>query len=447
MFTNVRAEYEQKRVSADQAVRIVKSGDEVILGGVDLPTIELDKALAKRRDELKNVYLRGTSIMHYSESPKSDPTHEHFILNDLSFSVSERQMQADGIAFFMPCMLSEIPEIIRRRPADVLFVAVTPMDDKGFFNLSIQGVGIADAVRTSKHIVLEVHDTIPFVHGPEQYVHISNVDYVVEVADSKLPVYLPNIEATEVDKKIAMNIMPLITDGACLQLGVGGTPNYVGKMIAESDMKDFGIHTELLASAYFDMFKAGKITNAKKAINKGVSVCTFALGSKELYEFIDHNPLIQLYPADYTNDPRNIMQNDNVISICGCIHMDILGQVSAESVGRKQVSGTGGQVDYHYSAYHSKGGKGIICLQSARLDKKTGKYISNILPALIPGTVVTTPSSLISYVATENGLVNLKGKSTWERAEALVSVAHPECQDQLVEECKKANIWRRSNKR
>ena len=218
-------------------------------------------------------------------------------------------------------------------------------------------------------------------------------------------------------------------------------------MIADSDLKDFGIHTELLASAYFDMFKAGKITNTKKAINKGVSICTFALGSKELYEFIDHNPLIQLYPSDYTNNPFNIMQNDNVISICGCIHIDILGQVSAESVGRKQVSGTGGQVDFHYSAYHSKGGKGIVCLPSARLDRKTGKYISNILPSLIAGSVVTTPSSLISYVATENGLVNLKGKSSWERAEALISIAHPECQDQLIEECKKANIWRRSNKR
>ena len=247
------------------------------------------------------------------------------------------------------------------------------MDANGFFNLSITGVGTAAAIKTSKHIVLEIHDTIPHVCGPEQYVHITDVDYVVEVADSKLPVYLPNIEPTEIDKKIAMNIMPLITDGSCLQLGVGGTPNYVGKMIAESDLKDFGIHTELLASAYFDMFKAGKITNAKKALNKGTSICTFVLGSKELYQFIDHNPLIQLYPSDYTNNPFNIMQNDNVISICGCIHIDILGQVSAESVGRKQVSGTGGQVDYHYSAYHSKGGKGIICVQSARFDQKSGK--------------------------------------------------------------------------
>lgn len=447
MNTNVWAEYKKKTVSADEAVKIVKSGTEVIMGSVDLPTLELDKALAKRRDELSNVYLRGTSIMHYSEAPKSDPTHEHFILNDYSFSVDERKMQTDGLAYFMPCMLSEIPELIRRRPADVMFVAATPMDDKGFFNLSIPGVGTAAAIKSSKHIVVEVHKTIPYVYGPEQYVHISNVDFVVEVADSKLPVYLPHIEPSEVDKKIAMNIMPLITDGACLQLGVGGTPNYVGKMIAESDLKDLGIHTELLASAYFDMIKAGKITNTKKTLNKGVSICTFALGSKELYEYIDHNPLIQLYPSDYTNNPFNIMQNDKVISICGCLHIDILGQVSAESVGRKQVSGTGGQVDFHYASFHSKGGKGIICLPSARLDQKNGKFVSNIVPAHIPGTVVTTPSSLISYVATEYGLVNLKGKSTWERAEALVSIAHPECQDQLVEECKKANIWRRSNKR
>lgn len=227
MNTKIMHEYTSKTVSAEQAVKIVKSGDEVILGSVALPTIELDKALSKRCDELNGVYLRGTSIMHNVESARSDPSHEHFILNDLSFSVDERKLQAEGLAFITPCMLSEIPEIIRRRPADVLFVAATPMDDKGFFNLSIPGVGTAAAIQTSKHIVLEIHDTIPYVYGPEQYVHISDVDYVVEVADSKLPVYLPNIEPSEIDKKIAMNIMPLIKEGACLQLGVGGTPNYV----------------------------------------------------------------------------------------------------------------------------------------------------------------------------------------------------------------------------
>jgi len=447
MSNNYGAEYNSKLVSADQAVKIVKSGDRVIMGEVALPTYELDKALAKRRDELSNVYLCGTSVMHYAETPKSDPSQEHFIMNDLSFSVSERKMQADGLVYHIPSLLHEIPEFFRRKPADVLFAAVTPMDEKGFFNLSIQGVGIAAQVETSKHIVVEVHDTIPHVYGPGQYVHISDVDYVVEVAESQLPIFLPNIEATEIDKKIAMNIMPLITDGACLQLGVGGTPNYVGQMIAESDLKDFGIHTELLATAYVDMFKSGKITNMKKKLDRGISICTFALGSQELYDFMDHNPLIQLHPADYTNNPFNIMQNDKVISICGCLHIDILGQVSSESIGRKQVSGTGGQVDYHYSAFHSKGGKGILCLPSARLDKKTGKYISNIVPAFVPGTVVTTPSSLTSYVATEYGMVDLKGKASWERAEALVSIAHPACQDELIAECEKANIWRRSNKR
>lgn len=444
-FTN---EYNRKKVSADQAVKIVKSGNRVAGGGlVAMPTIELDKALAKRRDELKDVYLISTSMMHYSEAAKCDPSQEHFIMSDLSFSAAQRQMQTDGVLYFIPEVLHEIPDILRKRPVDVAFVAATPMDEKGYFNLSIQGVGVSALLETAKHIVLEIHDTLPYVYGRGQWVHISDVDYVVEVQDSKLPICLPVIEPNEIDKKIGEHIMPLIEDGACLQLGVGGTPNYVGKMIAQSDLKDIGVHTELLCDAYVDMFEAGKITNKRKTIDKGITMCTFVLGTRKLYDFVDHNPLVNIYPSDYTNNPFNIMQNDKVISICSCIHIDILGQVSAESVGRKQVSGTGGQVDFHYSSFHSKGGKGIICVQSARLDKKTGKYQSNILPALIPGTVVTTPSSLISHVATEYGLVDLKGKSTWERAEALISIAHPECQDELIAECKKANIWRRSNKR
>jgi len=440
-------EYNSKLVSADQAVRIVKSGDRVNFGQIVTPTLELDKALAKRRDELKDVYIISSSMSHYAETAKCDPSQEHFIINDYSFSVVERKMQADGLVYHIPEVLHEIPEFYRRKPCDVVFCCATPMDDRGYFNLSVTGLSLGAQLETAKHIVVEVHDTLPYVFGPNtQYLHISKVDYVVEVENSKLPLRLPIIEATDVEKKIAEYIVDVIEDGACLQLGVGGTPNYVGKIIAESDIKDLGVHTELLADAYVEMYEAGKITNMKKSLNKGIFVANFAMGTDKLYEFVNRNPLVNVYNTDYTNDPKIIMQNDKVISICACINVDILGQVSSESVGRKQVSGTGGQMDYHYAAYHSKGGKGIICLSSARFDKKSGKYISNIVPSFIPGTVVSLPSSLTSYVVTEYGMVDLKAKSTWERAEALISIAHPQCQDELVQACKEANIWRRSNK-
>lgn len=446
MTNSYWADYKSKLVSADEAVKVVKSGDRVSVGQIVTPTIELDKALAKRRDELHNVYMISSSMQIYSECAKCDPSQEHFIVNDWSFSVIERKMQGDGLCYHMPSVLHEIPEFYRRKPADVVFLAAAPMDDRGFFNLTVTGLSLAAQIENAKHVVVEVHETLPYVYGPNQFLHISDVDYVVEVEDSRLPFCLPHIEPTELDKRIAENIMPLVEDGACLQLGVGGTPNYVGKIIADSDLKDLGIHTELFADAYVDMWKAGKITNKRKSIDKGVAVANFAMGSPELYEFVDHNPQVQVAPTDYTNNPFVIMQNDKVLSICACINVDILGQVSSESVGRRQISGTGGQMDYHYAAFHSKGGKGVICLQSARFDKKTGKHISNIVPAFLPGTVVSLPSSLTSYVVTEYGLVDLKGKSTWERAEALVSIAHPDCQDELIQACKDANIWRRSNR-
>jgi len=447
MNNNYWNEYKTKLVTADEAVRVVKSGDRVNFGQIVTPTLELDKALAGRRDELKDVYIMSSSMNHYAETIKCDPNQEHFIMNDFSFSVIERKMQADGMVYHIPEVLHEIPEFYRRWPLDVVFCCATPMDDRGYFNLSVTGLSLGAQIETAKHIVVEVHDTLPYVYGPNtQFLHISRVDYVVEVENSQLPLHLPIIEATDIDKKIAEYIVEEIEDGACLQLGVGGTPNHVGKIIADSDLKDLGVHTELLADAYVEMYEAGKITNMKKNLNKGIFVANFAMGTQKLYDFVNHNPLVHVYNTDYTNDPKIIMQNDKVISICSCLNIDILGQVSSESVGRKQVSGTGGQMDFHYAAFHSRGGKGIICLPSARFDKNKGKYISNIVPALLPGTVVSLPSSLTGYVVTEYGMVNLKAKSTWERAEALVSIAHPECRDELIKACKEANIWRRSNK-
>lgn len=447
MNNNYWNEYKSKLVTADKAVRVVKSGDRVSFGQIVTPTLELDKALAKRRDELKDVYIMSSSMNHYAETIKCDPSQEHFIMNDFSFSVIERKMQADGMVYHIPEVLHEIPEFYRRKPADVVFCCATPMDDRGYFNLSVTGLSLGAQVETAKHIVVEVHNTLPYVYGPNtQFLHVSKVDYIVEVENSQLPLHLPVIEATDIDKKVAEYIVEEIEDGACLQLGVGGTPNHVGKIIADSDIKDLGVHTELLADAYVEMYEAGRITNMKKTLNRGIFVANFAMGTQKLYDFVNHNPLVHVYNTDYTNDPKIVMQNDKVMSICSCLNIDILGQVSSESVGRKQVSGTGGQMDFHYAAFHSRGGKGIICLPSARLDKNTGKYISNIVPTLMPGTVVSLPSSLTSYVVTEYGMVNLKAKSTWERAEALVSIAHPECRDELINACKEANIWRRSSK-
>lgn len=447
MSNTVWDEYKSKLTSADEAVKIVKSGNHIGYGECAYPTLELDKALAKRKDELRDVYLMCGNVFHYLEVVKADPTQEHFILNNISFSPWDRRMQEEGLDFIIPSVLHEYPDIYRDRAVDVAFVSVTPMNDKGYFNLSTQGVKVVGELRHAKHIVAEVHDKLPLAYGNDNWLHISRVDHIVEVENSQLPMCLPKTQVDDIDIKIANNIVPVIEDGACLQLGVGGTPNQIGKIIAQSDVKDLGVHTELICDAYLELFAAGKVTNQRKNIDKGITMCSFALGSQELYDYIDGNPSVNIACPSYTNNPWVIMQNDKVMSICNCLNVDVLGQVSAESIGRKQVSGTGGLMDFHYAAYHSKGGKGILGLHSARLNKKTGKYESNIVPALMPGTLVTMPASLTNYVATEYGMVNLKGRSSWERAEALISIAHPDCQDDLVKACKEANIWRKTNKR
>lgn len=440
-------EYKSKLASADEAAKIIKSGDRVGYGECAYPTLEMDKALAKRKDELLGIQLMAGNVFHYLETVKADPTQEHFLLNNLSFSPWDRRMQEDGLDYVIPSTLHEYPDIYRDRPVDVAFVAVTPMNDKGYFNLSTQGVKVYGEIASAKQIIVEIHDKLPVAYGNDNWLHISRVDRIVEVPDSKLPMCLPEAQATETDIKIANIIVEMIEDGACLQLGVGGMPNQIGKTIAKSDVKDLGVHTELINNAYVDLFANGKITNLRKNIDRGMTLASFALGSQALYDYIDNNPSVNIACPSYTNNPWVIMQNDKVMSICNCLNIDILGQVSAESVGRKQVSGTGGLMDFHYAAYHSKGGKGILGLASARKNKTTGKMESNIVPVLVPGTLVTMPASLTSYVATEYGMVNLKGRSTWERAEALISIAHPDCQDDLVAVCKEANIWRKTNKR
>lgn len=444
---NYQAMYKEKLVSADEAVKVVKSNDTVMYGWFVTLAFDLDAALAKRKDELRDVYVMLGTAMHVPEIVKADPEGEHFVFNDYSFGVVSRKLNEKGQAYFIPEAYHEIPDYYRKiRPVDVVFLPVTPMDEHGFFNMSSTCSVNPAALQSAKHVVLEVNRALPFTYGVDNNVHISQADYVVESSTNPPLFEIPKVNANEIDRIIASYLVEEITDGACLQLGIGGMPNCVGEMLADSDIKDLGIHTEMLVDSVVDLYEAGRVTNMAKNIDKGKSVYTFAMGSKKLYDYIDRNPACCAYPADYTNCPGVIASIDNFVSICGCLNVDILGQVSSESIGFKQVSGTGGQLDFHFASFHSKGGKGFLCMPSTNMNRKTGKKMSRIVPAFLPGTVVTVPSSLTNYVVTEYGIVNLKGKSTWERAEDLISIAHPDFRDDLINECKKANIWRPSNK-
>ncbi len=445
--------YQEKLTTADKAVKVVKDGDNVEYSHFVTLPYDLDKALAKRKKELKHVHVRCNTLMFVPEVFQVDPKGEVFDMTDISFSAVTRGMAKNGIVNYNPLVYHELPLWYdnRIRGVDVLFLAVTPMDENGFFNMSTTCSSTMDIIRckggTAKNlkVILEVNRSLPFIHG-ENNIHISQVDTIVESTANPPLHAIPPVSGDETDMKIAKIIMNEMEDGACLQLGIGGMPNLVGKMIAQSDLKDLGCHTEMFVDAYMDMFEAGRLTNNAKTLDKGKSTFTFAMGSERLYQFMNNNPSMNARSVTYTNDPHVIAQNDKVFSICSCIAVDIQGNISSESAGYRQISGTGGQLDFHYASFHSNGGKGFLCTHSTK-KLKDGTVISNIVPYFKVGTAITVPSNLVNYVVTENGIVNLKGLSLWERAEALIGLAHPDFREDLIKQAEIAGVWRRSNKR
>lgn len=441
-----RNHYQEKLKTPDEAVKVIRSGDVVFMGEFVQGVEALDAALAKRKDELKDVILITTTRAKPLKCIEADPKREVFTWDDWHFSGLGRKYFEQGLLSYIPFTYHQGPRIIAKySKVDAVFVQVTPMDDKGFFNFSTSNsMGYAYCKKASK-VIVEVNTTIPrCLGGASESIHISEVDMIVEGPNTPL-IELPAAKATEADKGIAKYVMTLLEDGSTLQLGIGGLPNIVGAMIADSDLKDLGVHTEMLADSYVDMYESGKISGRRKAIDKGKMVYTFAMGSKKLYEFLDNNPVCASYPVSYTNDPRVISLNDKVIGINNAIEVDLYSQVSSESSGTRHITGTGGQLDFILGAFQSRGGKGLICISSTFADKD-GSPQSRIVPTLAPGTIVTCPRSIVHYIVTEFGIAQMKGKSTWERAEALVEIAHPQFKDQLIKDAQKLNIWRRSSK-
>lgn len=443
---DVRQEYRAKLRTPEQAVELVKSGDWVdYASNICFPQL-LDAALAKRRDELQDVKIRGNLLFGPIQAVEVDPSREHFIYNSWHCSGYERKLCDKNLCNFIPMIFRNLGWYYTNfLTVNVAMMAVTPMDRHGYFNFSC-ATGIAKAIMDKADIViLEVNEHLPRILGGfDECIHISEVDCVVEGEHPPLPQF-PIAEASEEDKKIASFIVPHIVDGATLQLGIGTMPNVVGGMISDSDLKDLGMHTELCGDAYLRMFEAGKLTNRRKTFQKDKGVTGLVFGSRELYDWVDQNPGVVVEPLSYVNDPAVIAKHDNMISINSCISVDLYGQICAESAGLRQISGTGGQLDYLTGAAMSKGGKAFICMTSSFVDKK-GERHSRILPRF-DGDIVTDPRSQSFWIVTEYGAENLAGCSTWERAEKLVSLAHPDFRDELIRAADAQRIWRRSNKR
>ena len=441
-------QYKQKLTTAQQAVQCVKSGDWVDYGwGVAHP-VELDQALAARAGELTDVNIRGGIAMWQPAIAQVPEAEKHFTWNSWHMSGIERKMIAQGMAFYAPIRYSELPRYYRENVerVDVAMFQVAPMDDHGYFNFGPSASHMMAMCERAKVIIVEVNENMPrCLGGKEESIHISQVDMIVEGKNPPIAEMGGGGPATEVDQAVAKLIVEEIPNGACLQLGIGGMPNAVGSLIAQSDLKDLGVHTEMYVDAFVDIAKAGKITGARKGIDRFRQTYAFGAGTKKLYDFLDNNPECMSAPVDYTNDVRTIAQLDNFMSINNAVDVDLFGQVNAESAGTRHISGAGGQLDFVLGAYLSKGGKSFICCSST-FTTKSGEMKSRIVPTLANGSIVTDTRANIHYLVTEYGKVNLKGLSTWQKAEAIISVAHPDFRDQLIKDAEANHIWRRSNK-
>lgn len=436
-------EYRNKCVTADEAVKVINSGDWVEFAWAATVPGLIDEALARRKDELFDINLRGGVIITPMACLECDPEGAHFTWNSWHLGGRERKMVQKGQAYYIPLKYSELPRYLREDlQTDVVAIQVAPMDEHGYFNFGVTISHYAAAIEKARAVIVEVNEDMPNVHGGYDHaVHISKVDYIVEAGHRGLPI-LPSASASELDRQIAEYVLPEINDGACIQLGIGGMPNALGKMIAESDLKDLGIHTEMLVDGFVDMVEAGKVTGMRKQLDKGRMVYAFAAGTQKLYDFIRNNPSVAGYPVDYTNHPFIASQNDQLISINSALEIDLTGQVCSESAGSSMISGAGGQLDFVEAAYNSKGGKSFICLPSTYKDKN-GQMHSRIKGLMTLGSAITDTRPTVQFVVTEYGKVNLKGLATWQRAEALISIAHPDFRESLIAEAQKLKIWRK----
>jgi butyryl-CoA:acetate CoA-transferase len=445
-MTAIAQQYLAKRCTADAVAQKVQSGNHIFFGEFVLRPQLLDEALARRAFDLEDVVIDGVGITAVPKFIEFDPRGEHFVYDDWHFSAVSRRLYERNLCSYIPLSYHQGPRVVRKyKTYDFVFVSARPMDAHGYFNFGLVNSITSAAITKGKTVVVEINESLPHcLGGDQEAVHISRVDYVVEGRNA--PIFeLPATTASEVDLQIARHIMREIEDGACLQFGIGSLPNVICSMIAASDLKDLGVHTEMIIDAMVDLDLLGKITGNNKTLDRFKIVYTFGMGTKRLYDYLHNNSAFASCPVNYTNDPKIMGLNRKVIAINNAIEVDLFSQVSSESVGTDQISGTGGQLDFIYGAFNSHGGKGIIGMSSTFTDSD-GKVHSRIVPTLRPGSIVTVPRSIVQYIATEYGIVQLKGKSTWERAEALIGIAHPMYRDELIRQAQDMKIWRNANR-
>lgn len=445
-------EYRSKLITPEQAARLVEIGDIVEYGMFATKPVDFDLALSKRVGE-PDLYvpIRVTGgVLPVPEIVKADPNQETFQLFSWFCTGLDRKISDYGLLSYIPMHYHEATRLAVDAPESVwasFWVAqTTPMDENGCFNFGLACSHNRDVALNSRVAIVEVNPNMPYCPGGNnEYVHISEVDYIIEGSGTPVFTTPPAVQPTSEETRIAELILEEITDGACMQLGIGAMPNLLGHMIADSDLKDLGVQSEMFCDAFVEMYEKGKITNRRKAYDTDKSTYAFALGTKQTYEFLDHNPRCGACTVEYTNLPARVAMHDNVISINNILEADLFSQVCSESAGIRQISGTGGQLDFVDGAFHSRGGKSFLAFVSTYKDEN-GKLHSRIKPTLPTGAAVTVPRASVQWLVTEQGKVNMKNLSIWGRAEAMISLAHPDFRDELVKEAQEMKIWSRTHK-
>jgi acetyl-CoA hydrolase len=419
-----QSQYRSKITDVDTALAAIRSNDRVYVGGGAGVPMVLINHLTERAAHLQNVEI--TQILTFADAPYADPEYEDsFRVNALFIGNNVREAVRQGRADFTPIFLSEIPSLFRdgSMPLDVALVTLTPPDEHGFCSFGVEVGTTKPAAEEAKIIIAEINQQMPRTLG-DCFIHVSRLSHIVEV-DYPLP-EVPQAGTSELHLRVGQHIAEMIPDGATLQMGIGSIPDAV--LYHLSGHRDLGIHTELFSDGVIDMVERGVITCSKKTLHPGKIVAGFLFGSKRLYDFAHNNPLIELHPSDYVNDPFNIAQNDNMVAINSALQVDLTGQICADSIGSKLYSGAGGQVDFIRGAARSKGGLPIV----AFLSTAKGESLSRIVPMLYEGSGVVTTRNDVHYVATENGVARLHGKTVRERARALIGIAHPKFQEDLT---------------
>lgn len=418
--------YKKKVVTSHEAVKYIHSGDRVVLGHcVNEPSLLVD-AMIENHAQYENVEIVHMVPMGKGEYAAPE-MQKHFRHNAIFVGSSTRQAVSEGRADYTPCFFHEVPKLFREGtlPVDVAMVTLSSPDRQGFCSLGVSVDYTREAVRCAKTVIACINDKMPRTMG-DTFIHISEVDHIVETSQELTELKPPKIDVVE--RAIGEFCATLIEDESTLQLGIGAIPDAV--LLFLKDKKDLGIHSEMISDGVVELVEAGVITNSKKTLHKGKIIVTFLMGTKRLYDFVDNNPMVELYPVDYVNNPLTIMKNRRMVSINSCVQVDLMGQVVADTLGLKQFSGVGGQVDFVRGASMAEDGKSIIAMPSTAANGK----VSRIVALIDEGAAVTTSRNDVDYIVTEFGIAKLKGKTLKERGRLLINVAHPDFKPNLIAE-------------